>query len=227
MIVHALLHDVTCTLECWYYVVCFRQELLSLEYKLLQNATECQKHLGRIREWEQKRSSINTTTTLTPIPQEITTTDHTRPTDTVIETESITDENIHVADTDQHPNDFCNHEEPAMLPGVEQQTSGILTSISPDSGTAEMSGSHVEPYNVVCSREEVSTLVADKQRMEAQHRRLERKLQESRGKVLEINEVHTCTFINMCGCVSNLLILILFSCRNFLVILICYLSEKT
>ena len=60
-------------------------------------------------------------------------------------------------------------------------------STSPDSG-AVMSPI-MEPLDVVSSREELATLVADKQRMEAQHKRLQRHLRETRAKMAEVQEV--------------------------------------
>ena len=173
-------------LECFVF---FRQELLSLEYKLLQNAMECQKHLGRINEWEQKRSSLEVTGTLAPIPQGSSILELTIPRSAEPITEGLGDDACIIA-TEPHLNDASLQEEPTLSLGVEQQPSSVHMSISPDSGTAELSASQVEPFMVSSSREELSTLVADKQRMEAQHRRLERKVKENKSKVLEINEVH-------------------------------------
>ena len=47
----------------------------------------------------------------------------------------------------------------------------------------------MEPLDVASSREELATLVADKQRMEAQHKRLQRHLGEIRAKMAEVQEV--------------------------------------
>ena len=47
----------------------------------------------------------------------------------------------------------------------------------------------MEPLDVASSREELATLVADKQRMEAQHKRLQRHLREIRAKMAEVQEV--------------------------------------
>ena len=84
-------------------------------------------------------------------------------------------------------------------------------SISPDSGTdvggpgnhddavmasgnvAIASGNHsnvvMEPEEVSLAREEVATLVADKQRLEARHKRLERQLKEIKTKMADVKEV--------------------------------------
>ena len=51
----------------------------------------------------------------------------------------------------------------------------------------------MEPLDVASSREELATLVADKQRMEAQHKRLQRRLREIRTKMVELQEVKLCT----------------------------------
>ena len=47
----------------------------------------------------------------------------------------------------------------------------------------------MEPLDVVSSREELAMLVADKQRMEAQHKRLQRHLKETRAKMAVVQEV--------------------------------------
>jgi hypothetical protein len=67
-------------------------------------------------------------------------------------------------------------------------------SISPDSGTdIGVSGNHdnvvMEPEEVSTAREEVATLVAEKQRLEALHRRLDRLLVESKTKMAETKQV--------------------------------------
>ena len=58
---------------------------------------------------------------------------------------------------------------------------------SPDSG-ADMSPI-MEPLDVASSREELAMLVADKQMMEAQDKRLQRHLKETRAKMAEVQEV--------------------------------------
>lgn len=78
---------------------------------------------------------------------------------------------------------------------------GLLFSVSPDSGT-EMSVTaatgessergqrpEIEPVVVSAAREEVAVLAAAKQRLEAQHKRIERTLRENRNSIGEIREV--------------------------------------
>ena len=80
------------------------------------------------------------------------------------------------------------------------QVDELLFSVSPDSGT-EMSvtattreserGEHleIEPVEVSTARGEVAALAAAKQRLEAQHKRIERTLRENRVSIGEIREV--------------------------------------
>ncbi len=78
----------------------------------------------------------------------------------------------------------------------------LLFSISPDSGT-EMSVTaaaggasqreehpEIEPVEVSTARGEVALLVAAKQRLEAQHKRIERTLRENRTGISEFREVN-------------------------------------
>ena len=74
---------------------------------------------------------------------------------------------------------------PSTSSSLPCQSEGPCT--SPDSG-ADMSPI-MEPLDVASSREELAMLVADKQRMEAQHKRLQRHLKETRAKMAEVQEV--------------------------------------
>ena len=73
-------------------------------------------------------------------------------------------------------------------------TTGDPHCISPDSGTdIGMVGNHdnivTEPEEVTSPREEVATLVAEKQRLEARHKRLQRQLQDAKTKMAAVKEV--------------------------------------
>ena len=60
--------------------------------------------------------------------------------------------------------------------------------ISPDS-VAELLGVPFEPLDISSSREELSTLAADKQRLEAHQRRLHRKLKATKSAMSELQQV--------------------------------------
>lgn len=70
----------------------------------------------------------------------------------------------------------------------------LLLSVSPDSGTemtvpAERDRVEMEPVGVSRAREAAAMLGAAKQRLEAQHRGLEKMLKENRASIAEVREV--------------------------------------
>ena len=188
-----------------------RQELLAIECHLLQNALERQRHLACIREWQHKRPSISLSTpvgrltdhegscdghvtkSLAIVTEEV---DHCDTQSLAIETEAEESCDTHV--TEQiDPCDSCMTQPTNVI--TEQQERSCdghvtdhmsITCLSPDSGAEVSSVPTMEPFDVSLAREEVATLVADKQRMEAQHKRLERRLKENRAKGDKIQEVN-------------------------------------
>ena len=149
-------------------LVCCRQETVVIECHLLQNTLESQRHLAFIQEWERQKRSPST-----PSPP---------------------------SKDEVHP----TNENPAMDHMTEQAVSCILPhsqshNILPDPGEepcATLNSSTnvplMEPLDVASSREELATLVAEKQRMEAQHKRLQRHLGEVRTRMAEVQEVRLC-----------------------------------
>ena len=77
-----------------------------------------------------------------------------------------------------------------FIPTMNPLLEGGLA-ITPDSGTSTEVPSDLpmEPFSVSNSREELASLVASKQQMEAQHCRLERRHQECRANIASIKEV--------------------------------------
>lgn len=74
----------------------------------------------------------------------------------------------------------------------------LLYPISPDSGTemsvtapAETDRVEMEPVGVSRAREAVATLAAAKQRLETEHKRVERGLRENRTRVAQVREVRS------------------------------------
>ena len=157
-----------------------RQELLALECHLLQNGLESRRHRACIQEWtEHKRLSLSSPTHSLAGHQS-----------THMEVD-LTNEAAAV----DHVTSQASHDTHVTLPAVTSDkisTLGLCARelcVSPDSGTELSSLPPTESYDVSSAREELATLVADKQRMEAQHKRVERKLKETRAKMADIQEV--------------------------------------
>ena len=152
-----------------------RQELLALECHLLQNGLESRRHRACIQEWtEHKRLSLSSPAhsleghrSSHSLTSEAAAVHH------------VTGHDTHVT----HPAATSDEGNPLVLGAREP-------CVSPDSGTELSSLPPMESYDVSSAREELATLVADKQRMEAQHKRVERKLKETRAKMAVIQEVY-------------------------------------
>ena len=151
-----------------------------MECQLLHNALEYQRHRACILDWQRKRDSIDVTATgrqgLLPSASH----------DSHVTNEASTSQTgLQLPLVQPHPQP---HPQLAML------ATGEHHSISPDSGTdIGISGNHdntvLEPEEVSVAREEVATLVSDKQRLEARHKRLERQLKETKTKMAEVKGV--------------------------------------
>lgn len=158
---------------------CFREELFSVECQLLHIALEYQRNMDLIQGWQRKRDSIDTLhrESLEVNPS----TSH--------DSHMTREESTMVLSTNELPL-------PLSHPQLSELSSGHHHSISPDSGTdiGISVGNHgnivMEPEEVSTSREEVATLVAEKHRLEARHKRLQRQLQEAKTKMAEVKEVN-------------------------------------
>lgn len=141
-----------------------RQELFSVECQLLHNALEYQRHTACIQDWQRKRESLDPSTK---------------------QRQDLTSPVSHDGHELQLP----------LIKPHPQLTTGEPQSFSPDSGTDVGSGggNHdnivMELEEVSISREEVATLVAEKQRLEARHKRLQRQLQGAKTKMAAVKEV--------------------------------------
>ena len=158
-----------CSLYC---IVC-RQELFSVECQLLQNALDYQRHITCIQDWQRKRESLGTAAKTS---QDL--------------ASSLSHDNHVIHDacsaTTLSPKD---HELQLLLAKPHPHHS-----ISPDSGTdigvaGNLDDLVMEPEEVSTSREEVATLVAEKQRLEARHKRLQRQLEDAKTKMATVKEV--------------------------------------
>ena len=103
----------------------------------------------------------------------------------------VTSHAAHVTSHDAH---VTSHDAHVTYPATTSDEGDPLVlarepCVSPDSGTELSSLPPMESYDVSSAREELATLVADKQRMEAQHKRVERRLKETRAKMAVIQEV--------------------------------------
>lgn len=215
----------------------FRQEILTLEYHLLQTAVNCQKHLVSIREWEQKRHSLShisplelsaasetfsaredpngMASALSPSPTE----DSNTPSEekhngirAILEVSEPVESKTSSLEgpVESSPNDESSIADvQVMEEGTESTVIGKRLSkpqlfiptmspllegglaVTPDSGTYTdvPNDLPMEPLSLSNSREELATLVASKQRMEAQHCRLERRHQECRANMASIKGV--------------------------------------
>ena len=191
-----------------------RQEILTLEYHLLQNAVECQKNLAAIKEWERQHNSLSTLptslTSLEPLsPSTISESVHQRAKqphplahDSQAEESSTEEEQFSdtyvdssysrpSSKTDDPKTKGLTKEEsklflPAFRPPIDEQI------ITPDSGTCTAVPADLEPLWVCRAREEVATLEADSQRMEAHHSQLQERLIENSAKKTAVKEV-SCT----------------------------------
>lgn len=151
----------------------YREGLCSLHYQIVQNITETQKHLMTITEWQMKQHfSLPATTTTTATTKDG-------------EGGEETKEEPHV-DTD------TSDEGREMEEGLKE--SGKLEQGATDSALSITeitltSSKVIEPDSIAQVRAEIATLVADKQRMEAHRRRLERRMKESGKQLEELQEV--------------------------------------
>ena len=136
---------------------------------MVQNAIETHKLLMAIAEWQMKQLSAATATS---DPKE-------------------KDQAAEVSvSTEAQPHDggvgVGEEEEVKETHKLEQGATGSMLSVNEITLT---SPELMEPTDVAQARAELATLVADKQRMEAHQRRLQRKLQASNKQVEEIQEV--------------------------------------
>ena len=161
----------------WYFlIVSFRQGLFSIECQLLHNALEYQRHRACILDWQRKRDAIDTDR-LGLLPSG----SH----DSHMTNEaSTTDSGLHLPLIKPHPHHSISPDSGTDVGGPGNHD---------DTVTAIASGNHsnmvMEPEEVSSAREEVATLVADKQRLEARHKRLERQLKEIKTKMADVKEV--------------------------------------
>ena len=149
-----------------------RQELFSVECQLLQNALDYQRHVTCIQDWQRKRDSLGTAAK---------------------SSQDLVSHDRHVTHDANSPTTLSakDHELQLLLGKPHPH---LTTSISPDSGTdVGVAGNDdnlvTEPEEVSASREEVATLVAEKQRLEARHKRLQRQLQDAKTKMAAVKEV--------------------------------------
>ena len=148
----------------------YREGLCSLHYQIVQNITETQKHLMTITEWQMKQHfSLPATTTATKDG----------------ESGEETKEEPHV-DTDISDEGREKEEELKESGKLEQGATDSALSITEITLT---SSKVIEPDSIAQVRAEIATLVADKQRMEAHRRRLERRMKESGKQLEELQEV--------------------------------------
>lgn len=142
-----------------------------IECHLLQNALESQRHLTSIHEWEQQQKKSPSTPS-SPSGDEV------QPTNENPAVDHVTEQAV-----------------PCILPHGQSHDvppdprEGPCVTLNPSTNVPPP----MEPLDVASSREELATLVADKQRMEAQHKRLQRRLREIRTKMVELQEVKLCT----------------------------------
>ena len=174
--------------------------MFSVECQLLQNALEYQKHSACIQEWQRKRASTDSITKdsqdlLSPIASY----------DSHVIQQPLPPVTSHDSHMTQEDSTTVSSTNKLSIMTRPQQlvtmAADELHSISPDSGTdigpsrnrGDNSGNHddvvMEPEKVSTAREEVATLVAEKQRLEALHRRLDRLLVESKTKMAETKQV--------------------------------------
>ena len=156
----------------------YREGLCSLHYQIVQNITETQKHLMTITEWQMKQHfSLPATTTTTTATTTTATKDG--------ESGEETKEGPHV-DTDISDEGREKEEGLKESSKLEQGATDSALSITEITLT---SSKVIEPDSIAQVRAEIATLVADKQRMEAHRRRLERRMKESGKQLEELQEV--------------------------------------
>ena len=162
----------------------YREGLCSLHYQIVQNITETQKHLMTITEWQMKQHF--------PFPSTTTTTTATTTKD--VEGGEETKEEPHV-DTDISDEGREKEEGLKESSKLEQGATDSALSITEITLT---SSKVIEPDSIAQVRAEIATLVADKQRMEAHRRRLERRMKESGKQLEELQEVGGCGENSVC-----------------------------
>ena len=167
--------------------------MLALECHLVQNVIDSQKHLACIRQWEKRPFSLpplglhNVTSQLESHESHVATPEADETLcNTTLEDESH-DRNVTATSelNDSYPAPLEAH------PGANQPPLRLHVhgTTSPDSGAESSGVPPLEPLDISSMREELATLVADKQRMEAQHKRLQRRLKEVKDKEGIIQQV--------------------------------------
>ncbi len=181
-----------------------------LEYHLLQNAVECQKHLASIKEWEQSHIS------LTHLPTVLSNTDissadnpehkHTQSdklpdsgneessvgepfTDLEIPSGNEQSEPLYSRPSSAEDSIKPVNDPHSFLPPFQPTVLTEESRATPDSGTCTVASTEMEPLWLTGVREEVAALTADKQRMETEHHKLLARHRENALKIARVREV--------------------------------------
>ncbi len=167
----------------------------------MQNAFDSQNHLSCIQHWEEARPSLSLSLPAGHMTELLGSHDNHVSNSQPAALEEAKEEepcDKHVINTTGH---LTKQEEsgdtqtrpdppkPLPLARCDQPTLGYQDALSPDSGAELSAVPPLEPFDVSSAREELATLVADKQRMEAQHKRLQRRLKAVRERELELHQV--------------------------------------
>ncbi len=189
-----------------------RKEILILEYHLLQNAVEYQKHLA-IKEWEQRHNLPTSLSTLSTTAnsqehkdtfnkeahkpkelrnEELSTEEQFN--SAYVESSEPTSSNEQSEPLYSRPAEDNNVKStvklkswlflPPLRPNVVAMEESITT---PDSG--ELPAAEIEPVWVSKAREEMAVLMADKQRMEDDHHELQKRHDQSMVKMTRVKQV--------------------------------------
>ena len=146
-----------------------QQELLGVECALLQNALECQKCISALKEWNMKKStslaslSMHNNSMQSPTTT-ATTADHMMSPDHV--------SSDHLMSFDDH--ELCTS------PDIVAELLGV---------PLEPMGVPLQPMDLSSCREELATLAADKQRLEPQQKRLQKKLKANKTAMSDLQQV--------------------------------------
>ncbi len=182
-----------------------RKEILILEYHLLQNTVDYQKHLASIKEWEQRHNlptSLSTlsTTANSQVHKDTINKEAHKPRElrneeqfnnAYVESSEPTSSNEQSEPLYSRPAEDNNVKStvksksrlflPPLRPNVVAMDESITT---PDSG--ELPAAEIEPVWVSKAREEMAVLMADKQRMEDNHHKLQKRHDQSMVKMTRV-----------------------------------------
>ncbi len=192
-----------------------------LEYYLLQNAVECQKHLASIKEWEQSNSLAHlplSSLSALNLPGPPTVSQELKETRNKLQDsgneescneQPLTDSELPFGNEQSDPlYSRPSSTEDSVKPDTSSQSflpPLQLTLLSeegratPDSGTCTILPADVEPLWLTGAREEVAALMADKQRLETEYHKLLTKHRENALKIAHTREVGTSFTIYRAG----------------------------